>query len=68
MLIYLLERLPLMRENEKARCAMQDVGLNFEHAGCVSAANDSMTGRVRELLYPGSPWAHQYPELLNITT
>ena len=27
-----------------------------------------MAGRVKELLYPGSPWRTEYPELLNITT
>ena len=27
-----------------------------------------MTGRVKELLYPGSPWVTKYPELLNVTT
>jgi hypothetical protein len=43
-------------------------GLNWQLSSCKSRANTSMAGRVQELLYPGSPWAVQYPELLNITT
>lgn len=27
-----------------------------------------LSDRVRELLYPGSPWPVEYPELLNVTT
>ncbi len=27
-----------------------------------------LSERVRELLYPGSPWPVEYPELLNVTT
>ena len=45
-----------------------NVGLNFEYAGCKSTANGSMSWGVKELLYPGSPWAAAYPELLNVTT
>ena len=46
----------------------QNVGLNFEYKGCKSTAAGSMTASVKELLYPGSPWATDYPELFNVTT
>ena len=47
---------------------LDDRGLNWQLGSCQSRANTSMAGRVHELLYPGSPWAAQYPELLNVTT
>ena len=47
---------------------MLNAGLNFAYETCKSTAPGSMIARVRELLYPGSPWATEYPELLNITT
>ena len=47
---------------------LDDRGMNWQLSSCKSTTNTSMTGRVKELLYPGSPWATRYPELLNITT
>jgi hypothetical protein len=47
---------------------LDDRGLGWELSMCKSTAPDSVASRVKELLYPGSPWAKQYPELLNITT
>ena len=32
-----------------------------------AAVSSEMRARVAELLHPGSPWAAQYPELLNIS-
>ena len=45
-----------------------NAGLNFAYKDCKSTAKGSMTARVKELLYPGSPWVAEYPELLNVTT
>jgi len=46
-------------------CVMLDNrGMNWEHTDC----NTTLPVRVKELLYPGSPWAARYPELANITT
>ena len=42
--------------------------MNWEHTTCLSTAADSMSDRVKQMLYPGSPWAAQYPELANVTT
>ena len=47
---------------------LDDRGMNWELSSCKSTGNTSMAGRVQELLYPGSPWATHYPELLNVTT
>ena len=38
-------------------------GLTSEKGDCQEQGK-----RVKELLYPGSPWGRQYPELKNITT
>ena len=43
-------------------------GLNWQLKNCKSTAPTSLGGRVKALLYPGSPWPVQYPELLNVTT
>ena len=47
---------------------LDDRGLGWQLSMCKSTANNSLSSRVKELLYPGSPWPVQYPELLNITT
>ena len=38
-------------------------GMNWQHIDC----NTTLPVRVKELLYPSSPWASRYPELANIT-
>lgn len=47
---------------------LDDRGLGWQLGMCKSTAPGSISGRVKELLYPGSPWPVQYPELLNVTT
>jgi hypothetical protein len=47
---------------------LDDRGMNWQLSSCKSTAHNSMSDRVKQMLYPGSPWTAQYPELLNITT